>query len=204
MFATESSEQVHVLNNLLQRVLFRSSELVAALPREHPARAQAEELHLELQRAAGQARKLIANVAGFPPAQPAVAWKAAPSPSPRPELLYVDDEPHRLELMKHLLEARGYVVETAQNGQEGLQKFLTHHIRLAILDYYMPSMDGGDVALRMRQLRSDVPILIFSGALTLPDRVMAAIDGFISTSEEPAVLLQKIAELVPVERPKAS
>ena len=68
----------------------------------------------------------------------------------------------------------------------------------------MPSMDGGAVALQMRQLRSDVPIIIFSGALTLPDRVMAVIDGFISTSEEPRVLLEKIAELVPVEQPVAS
>jgi len=202
--ATESSEQVHVLNNLLQRVLFRSSELVAELPRDHAARAKAEELHLELQRAAAQARKLIANVAGFAPAQTVVPLKSSPSPSSRPQLLYVDDHPHRLELMQHLLEKRGYSVVTALNGPEGLEKFLTHHVRLAILDYYMPSMDGGAVALKMRQLRSDVPIIIFSGALTLPDRVMAAIDGFISTSEEPAVLLQKIAELVPAERPKAS
>lgn len=203
--ATESSEQVHTLNNLLQRVLFRSSELVAELPREHPARLQAEELHLEVQRAASQARKLIANVAGFPPAQTVVPLKSVPSPatSPRPQLLYVDDHPHRLELMQHLLEKRGYAVITAGDGQEGLEKFLTHHIRLAILDYYMPSLDGGAVALQMRQLRSDIPILIFSGALSLPDRVMAVIDGFISTSEEPAVLLQKIAELVPVEHPKA-
>jgi CheY-like chemotaxis protein len=203
---TESSDNVHELNNWLQKALFRSSELVAELHREHPARAKAEELHLELQRAASLARRLIANVASFPPGSNTAAApaKTGPSPAPRPALLYVDDKPERLELLKVLLETRGYHVITALNGPDGLRSFLTHKIKLAILDYYMPSMDGGAVALQMRQLRSDIPIIIFSGALTLPDRVMAAIDGFINTSEEPEVLLAKIAELVPVEHPKAS
>lgn len=206
MNLTESSEFVHALNNVLQKALFRSTEVVAELPREHAARPKAEELHLELQRAASLARKLIANVASFPPGTGATAApaKTGPSPTPRPALLYVDDKPERLELLKALLETRGYQVITALNGPDGLRSFLTHKIKLAILDYYMPSMDGGAVALQMRQLRSDVPIIIFSGALTLPDRVMAAIDGFINTSEEPEVLLAKIAELVPVPQAVAS
>lgn len=206
MKAAESSENVHSLNNWLQKALFRSTELVSELAREHPARPKAEELHLELQRAASLARRLIANVASFPPGSPATATpaKTGPSPAPRPALLYVDDKPERLELLKVLLETRGYQVITALNGPDGLRSFLTHKIKLAILDYYMPSMDGGAVALQMRQLRSDIPIIIFSGALTLPDRVMAAIDGFINTSEEPEVLLAKIAELVPVPQAAAS
>ena len=206
MKTTESSEQVHALNNLLQKVLFRSSEMVAELSREHPARAKAEELHLELQRAASVARRLIANVASFPAtlSPPAAPAKTGSSPAPRPALLYVDDKPERLELLKSLLETKGYEIITALNGPDGLRSFLTHKIKLAILDYYMPSMDGGAVALQMRQLRSDIPIIIFSGALTLPDRVMAVIDGFISTSEEPGVLLAKIAELAPVEQAAAS
>ncbi|MEO5936514.1 MAG: response regulator [Terriglobales bacterium] len=201
-----SSDSVHTLNNWAQNALFRSTELVSELPREHPARAKAEELHLELQRVAALARRLIANVAAFPPGNSPTATpaKTGPSPAPRPALLYVDDKPARLEVLKAILEARGYQVITALNGPDGLRSFLTHKIKLAILDYYMPSMDGGAVALQMRQLRSDIPIIIFSGALTLPDRVMAAIDGFINTSEEPEVLLAKIAELVPIPQAAAS
>jgi CheY-like chemotaxis protein len=203
---TESSELVHSLNNVLQKALFRSSEVVAELPREHPARGKAEELHLELQRAASLARRLIANVTEIPLGNSVAAApaKTGPSPAPRPALLYVDDHPERLELLRALLETRGYDVVTALNGPDGLRRFLTHKIELAILDYYMPSMDGGAVALQMRQLRSNIPIIIFSGALTLPDRVMAAIDGFINTSEEPEVLLAKIAELVPMPQAAAS
>ena len=207
MKTTESSESVHTLNNWLQKALSRSTDLVAELPREHAARPKAEELHLELQRAASLARRLIANVAAFPPGNSpttATPAKTGPSPAPRPALLYVDDKPARLEVLKTILEARGYQVITALNGPDGLRSFLTHKIKLAILDYYMPSMDGGAVALQMRQLRSDIPIIIFSGALTLPDRVMAAIDGFINTSEEPEVLMARIAELVPLPQAAAS
>ncbi|HUS18580.1 MAG TPA: response regulator, partial [Terriglobales bacterium] len=153
---TESSEFVHSLNNVLQKALFRSSEVVGDLPRTHPARAKAEELHLELQRAASLARRLIANVASFPEASAVTVppAKTGPSPAPRPALLYVDDKPDRLEVLRALLETRGYQVITALNGPDGLRSFLTHKIKLAILDYYMPSMDGGAVALQMRQLRS--------------------------------------------------
>jgi CheY-like chemotaxis protein len=202
--AAESSQRVHALSGLLQKALHQSTELAAMLPADHPARLEAQELVLELQRAAASARRLIADVAGFLPRPTVIAGKNLPSPDLRPTLLYVDDNPDRLKLLRARLEARGYHVITAPDGHEGLHQFLTNHVKLAILDYYMPTLDGGSVALQMRQLRSDIPILIFSGALTLPDRVMAAIDGFISTSEEPNVLLEKIAELVPVEQPKAS
>lgn len=206
MNSTESPESVHALSSLLQKLLGRSAELVSALPRQDVVRPIAEELHLELQRAAALSRRLIANVTAFPSGTAYVEApaKTGPSPAPRPALLYVDDKPERLETLRAILEQRGYQVLTALNAQDGLRSFLTQKISLAILDYYMPSMDGGAVALTMRQLRSDIPIIIFSGALTLPDRVMAVIDGFISTSEEPNVLLQKIAELVPVEQSVAS
>jgi hypothetical protein len=53
-------------------------------------------------------------------------------------------------------------------------------------------------------LRPHLPVLIFSGSLSLPDRVMAMVDGFVSTSEDPDLLLQKIGELLPIRRAQAS
>lgn len=203
MTTADSSANIHTLSQQLQKTLQRSLELIGLVSRQDPVRDKAEELHLELQRAAALARRMIADVECYPPAlvrPPAPAKpKMVPSPTPRPVLLYVDDKSERLALLKSVLEANGYDVITALTGQDGLREFLTHKIQLVILDYYMPSMNGGAVALEMRQLRSDIPIIIFSGALSLPDRIMAVIDGFINTSEEPEVLLKKIAELVPRE-----
>jgi CheY-like chemotaxis protein len=119
-------------------------------------------------------------------------------------VLLVDDKPERLVLLSNLLNHCGYRVLTALSGEDALTLFAITHVDVVILDYYMPGMDGGDAAREMRRIHPEVPIIIFSGALTLPDRVMAMIDGFISTSEEPEVLLRAIHEQVQHAELKAS
>ena len=113
-----------------------------------------------------------------------------------PNILLVDDRREHLALVSALLERRGYCVLTALSGPAALTLFTIAPIDLVVLDYYMPGMDGGATAHELRRIRPEVPIIIFSGALTLPDRVMAMVDGFVSTSEEPRVLLRTIDTLL--------
>ena len=112
-------------------------------------------------------------------------------------ILLVDDKPEHLQLVSTVLTLRGFRVLTALSGEDALKLFSITPADLVVLDYYMPGLDGGATAREMRRLRPEVPIIIFSGALTLPDRVMAMIDGFVSTSEEPEVLLRAINQLLP-------
>jgi two-component system response regulator GlrR len=112
-------------------------------------------------------------------------------------ILLVDDKPDHLELVSAVLSRRGFRVLTALSGEDALKLFSITPADLVVLDYYMPGLDGGATAREMRRMRPEVPIIIFSGALTLPDRVMAMIDGFVSTSEEPEVLLRAIDQLLP-------
>jgi|SRR6185436_13418746 two-component system response regulator GlrR len=111
-------------------------------------------------------------------------------------ILLVDDKPDHLLLVSTILTRRGFRVLTALSGEDGIRLLSMTGADLVVLDYYMPGMDGGATAHEMRRLRPEVPIIIFSGALTLPDRVTAMIDGFVSTSEEPEVLLHAIDELI--------
>jgi CheY-like chemotaxis protein len=111
-------------------------------------------------------------------------------------ILLVDDTPDHLLLVSDVLTRRGFRVLTALSGVDALKLFTITPADLVVLDYYMPGLDGGATAHEMRRLRPEVPIIIFSGALTLPDRVMAMIDGFVSTSAEPEVLLRTIDELI--------
>ena len=112
-------------------------------------------------------------------------------------ILLVDDTPDHLLLVSDVLTRRGFRVLTALSGVDALKLFTITPADLVVLDYYMPGLDGGATAREMRRMRPEVPIIIFSGALTLPDRVMAMIDGFVSTSEEPEVLLRAIDQLLP-------
>ena len=122
----------------------------------------------------------------------------------RPKILYVEDKPERLFLMKAFLQRQGYEVFTAGSGREALELIKDNSVQLAVIDYYMPEVNGDIVAQRIKALRPNLPILIFSGALSLPDRIMAMVDGFISTSEDPHLLLDKIGELLPLRHAQAS
>lgn len=112
-------------------------------------------------------------------------------------LLYVDDNPQHLQALQNRLELMGYRVLTATNGAEALEIFSRKRISLAVVDYYMQGMGGDMVAVEMKKLRPDVPIIIFSGVFTLPEMVIALVDGFVFTGEEPEKLVNKIRELVP-------
>jgi DNA-binding NtrC family response regulator len=112
-------------------------------------------------------------------------------------LLYVDDNPQHLQALQKRLELIGYRVLTARNGVEALEIFSRKRISLAIVDYYMQGMGGDMVAVEMKKLRPDVPIIIFSGVFTLPEMVIALVDGFVFTGEDPDRLVNKIKQLVP-------
>ena len=101
-------------------------------------------------------------------------------------LLYVDDDARRREVMEERLRQLGYRVITASHGTDALDKFNAEVIDLAIVDYYMPGMCGDLVAMEMKSRKPSVPVIIFSGTFTLSEMVLAFVDGFISTSDEPA------------------
>jgi two-component system, OmpR family, response regulator RpaB len=115
-------------------------------------------------------------------------------------LLYVDDNSLRSEVMTARLRLLGYEVLTACNGEEAIKTFATSHVDLAVVDYYMPGMNGDLVAIEMKNQKRNVPVIIFSGVFTLSEMVIALVDGFVSTSDDPDILLEKIAEVLKPRR----
>ena len=111
-------------------------------------------------------------------------------------LLYVDDDARRREVMEERLRQLGYRVITADHGADALEKFDAEVIDLAIVDYYMPGMCGDLVAMEMKSRKPNIPVIIFSGTFTLSEMVLAFVDGFISTSDEPGALVDKVAEVL--------
>ncbi|MDO9264063.1 MAG: response regulator [Desulfosalsimonadaceae bacterium] len=80
-------------------------------------------------------------------------------------ILIVDDEPDILEIGKEMLEALGYKVYAARNGDEAITLFstLTGRIHMVILDMVMPGKSGGEVYDRLQEVNPDVRVLISSG-----------------------------------------
>ncbi len=114
----------------------------------------------------------------------------------RKVLLCVDDEPTGLLVRKLLLETVGYTVLTASNGPEAFTIVQKKPVDAVILDYLMPGMDGGVVAVRLREMKPSVPILMLSAYVVLPTDALRAVDAFVTKGQSPDVLLNSIAALL--------
>ena len=113
-----------------------------------------------------------------------------------PNLLCIDDDDQSLEIRKILFEASGYRVLTARGGADGLRLFRSHPVDAVVLDYQMPEMNGGEVAVRMKTLRPQVPILMLSALPELPESAWQHVDGFVCKGESTARLLRIIEDLM--------
>jgi CheY-like chemotaxis protein len=111
-------------------------------------------------------------------------------------ILCVDDEVVGLRVRKILLERAGYSVLTAENGTSGIEIFTAEPIDAVVLDYAMPGMHGGEVAKKMRQTKPEVPILLLSAYVGLPDEVSALVDIYMTKGEGAPALLDKLGNLL--------
>ncbi len=111
-------------------------------------------------------------------------------------VLCVDDESIGLRVRKILLESHGFHVLTANDGQQGLDLFTDNAIDLVVLDYYMPGLNGGDVAAEMRRRRPHIPIIFLSAHFSLPAQALELADAFLTKGDPPDVLIEKIHQLV--------
>ncbi len=128
-----------------------------------------------------------------PQAGTAVNWMKSPGAK---TVLCVDDEAIGLRVRKILLEGRGFKVLTASSGQQGLTVFDENRVDLVILDFYMPGMNGGDVAAEMRKRRPEVPIIFLSAYFSLPPSALELANAFITKGDPPDVLIEKIEQLM--------
>jgi len=122
-----------------------------------------------------------------------VNWMNAVHPK---TVLCVDDENIGLRVRKIMLEGHGFHVLTASNGQQGIDLFDQNHVDVVVLDYYMPGLNGGEVAAELRRRRADVPIIFFSAYFSLPPYALEMANAFITKGEPPEVLIEKIEQLM--------
>ena len=114
-------------------------------------------------------------------------------------VLIVDDDPATLNLLKPFLVSKGYEVETAADGLEGLEKVKSSKPDLIVLDVMMPKMDGYGF---VREIKKDlkrrvIPIIVLTAREMMRDVfVQEGIRNFVVKPYDPEELLKKIAGLL--------
>lgn len=112
-------------------------------------------------------------------------------------VLIVDDDDSIRESLRKLLQAEGYELRLAANGQEGLDQFDPAHVDLLLLDLNLPAKSGWDLFERFSSINPLLPIIIITGRDNQYN--LAAAAGVSALMEKPLdvpLLLQTIAALL--------
>ncbi len=116
------------------------------------------------------------------------------------KILIVDDEAEMLQVLKVRIEADNYIVLTASNGEEGLEKTKNEKPDLILLDILMPKKDGYTF---VKEIKADdnlrnIPIIMLTGKAEMKD--LFAIEGikdYILKPFDDVELMKKIKQLLP-------
>lgn len=97
---------------------------------------------------------------------------ATPSLDPsRSRILLVEDDPNLGEVIRDLLEIKGYDVGLYRDGEAALQAFLKELFDLCLIDVMLPKMDGFDLARAIRKASRRIPIIFLTAKAMKEDRV---------------------------------
>lgn len=103
-----------------------------------------------------------------------------------PSVLIIDDEPNIRRMVGALLEAEGYEVRDASDGQSGLARALEWEPDLVLLDLMMPgTLDGMATLEQLRERFPELPVCMMSGRAGLSDAVKATRLGAVNFLEKP-------------------
>jgi two-component system response regulator HydG len=114
-------------------------------------------------------------------------------------ILVVDDDPTFRMTTAALLEAEGYSVDTAPDGQQAVEQLKHRPFDLLLVDLRMPGIDGISLVEALRLWGHGVPILMISGFGTVDSAVRAlqtGVDDFLLKPVEPDVLSSRVADLL--------
>jgi len=117
------------------------------------------------------------------------------------KILVVDDEKELVEMIKMRLEASGYEVIPAYDGQEALEKARKEKPDLIVLDLMLPKIDGYKVCrmLKFDEKYKHIPIIMFTARAQEEDKKLGeevGADAYITKPFESQALLKKIKELL--------
>ena len=113
-------------------------------------------------------------------------------------VLCIEDEPEMIDLIRLILERKGFEVMGAVGGQEGLDTVRSEKPDLVLLDLMMPDVDGWEVYRQMKaddELKS-IPVVVVTAKAQSIDKVLglhiAKVDDYVTKPFGPTDLLDSV------------
>ena len=99
------------------------------------------------------------------------------------KILVVDDEENVRKVLSTALEDDGYFVDTAETGEEAIEKSEVNFYNLALVDIRLPDMEGTKLLTAMKQTTPKMIMIIVTGYPTLQNAIEAVnkgADGYVT------------------------
>jgi DNA-binding response OmpR family regulator len=116
------------------------------------------------------------------------------------KILYVEDDPTARQYIRKGLEEHLHVVDTASDGNEGLELALTGGWDLIILDIGLPGIDGFELLERLRSQHVRTPVLCLSARGEVSDRVRGLKLGADDYLHKPFAFAELLARVEAIAR----
>jgi two-component system, OmpR family, response regulator VicR len=117
-------------------------------------------------------------------------------------LVYIEDEPEMIDLVRLILGRRGFVVSGANGGRQGLELVRSELPDMVLLDLMMPDMDGWDVyhQLKSDEKTRDIPVIVITAKAQNIDKVLglrvAKVEDYIAKPFSPQELLERVEQVL--------
>ncbi len=122
-------------------------------------------------------------------------------------ILHIEDMPNNRDLVRRILQSKGYTVVEAENGLEGIQKAIETEPDLILTDINLPDMDGFSVVTRLRNHKplANTPIIAITARNVADDVERAKAIGCDSYISKPFSVAQLIEEVAShIGKPRAT
>lgn len=116
------------------------------------------------------------------------------------KILYVEDDPTAREYIRKGLQEHGHVVDTAPDGEQGLELGQFGSYDLIVLDVGLPGMDGFELLARLRDDEDQTPVLFLSARGEVSDRIRGLNLGADDYLRKPFAFAELLARIQAIAR----
>lgn len=114
-------------------------------------------------------------------------------------VLLVEDDTSTAKSIELMLKSEGYIVDTTDLGEDGIEIGKIYDYDIIILDLMLPDMDGYDVLKSLRDAKVETPILILSGLSELDNKIKGlgyGADDYLTKPFDKRELIARIQAIV--------